>query len=362
MKNKLILILLFFLIYTLLSNTVSADTQVEYSSGSRWGYLEDFGNGYMGTKNFTYKIDNQFNNTCLNDYDFTNTEIEYIICGIELWGINLSTIPTFANPTVTIKRVSLADPNALGVVPAKTHIKDSVTNHVTSAEVQLSTKKWPYNPTKAPMVVAHEFGHVVGLAHVSLSDQIMYGEPLDGAKITEFDIRGMKAMTHSCNPDGEGHILILNGSKETCRVCGASGNPNCVHYANSNGYTWKNDSYHSFQCKDCGNMIEEKHNNMNACDKCLLIISESSVVPLESNPKTNLTEDITCTTISTIEYTTTPNGEITDLSIPTSFSIDRTRTLPPKTGDNIGNILMIFGLLGISAVEFIISKKKFNIK
>jgi len=70
MKNKVTLLLLVVMLIVSLGIHVAADTQEFYSPGSGWKYLEGFGKGHMGTKSFTYKIDNpegqSFSDVALN--------------------------------------------------------------------------------------------------------------------------------------------------------------------------------------------------------------------------------------------------------------------------------------------------------
>ena len=184
----------------------------------------------------------------------------------------MSITSTTGTPKVTIKRVAISDPTIIAEVPntslKQLHKKDPTTNHVTSAEIHFSTTKWPTTDSSA-QIVAHEFGHVVGLAHAGTSDQIMYGTPSGGQLVKAADVKGMKALTHGCATGGHDLSYSNMGTfshKETCSVCGANGVVDHTHTS----FVQFSVTQHSAKCTKCAHTSYLNHSwgSDNKCIQC----------------------------------------------------------------------------------------------
>ena len=194
---------------------------------------------HSGTKNLTY----YYSDSNGSDY------LSYFQSGISLWGSNIN-----------ITRSS--DPYASGmdiIVRVDWNINEKATNANATTDYRLSgtpsmhATEWviTFHPCymedltryQNNIIAAHEIGHVFGLGEIwDSSTKVMYGlTPNSNTKVTTYDTRGIKLMTHD-------HT--------------------CLSSASSNSYAWVDGGVHKKRCKTCASFVYEAHTNGASCTLC----------------------------------------------------------------------------------------------
>lgn len=151
---------------------------------SGWAYSDQA--GHMGTKNSTYRFENE---------SVKNTYSSYVTEGIALWGsyINMTYTPASANGVFL---ESAENSNAT----AATQITNVDANgHRTSYTITIYKNNFMNGTSREGRIrtIAHEIGHAYGLGHVPDSGQIMYVQYSATTKVTQKDSWGMQVVTHA---------------------------------------------------------------------------------------------------------------------------------------------------------------------
>lgn len=232
------------------------------------GRLEEVKNAHLGNKKLTYKFDSSIP----QGWKANITA-----------GITFLTNPKDSNLTAEENNTAIctfiADVdipnNAQADVPWETHEVDS-SNHVTSFVVKLNPNAFPapyLDAAKQKIVVAHEIGHGLGLAHVQNQrvdfqvTSIMYPSPAQAEPyisfLSEWDIIGINAMLDSCDEYFHEHDLLGGNGKLTCEKCGAW-KYDCLHNIS---YT-QSSTQHTGTCTACGKTFSAANHSYGKNTKC----------------------------------------------------------------------------------------------
>ena len=200
--------------------------------------------GHMGSRYTTYSFN--------EDAPYLEEYYDEVRAGVALWGNYISCVES-ANGEGLIT-LSLGEGTQLiaEVTPIPTYNSD---NHVVQWTITLYHGKFQSacEAGLGAIVIAHELGHVFGLAHVEGEHRLMYPDLKSTQSVTADDKSGMVVMTHAHVHNNSTTYTIEQHSvaqhKKRCGVCRAFYLVNCTyssHYHSGN--------YHYFQMNcSCGN-------------------------------------------------------------------------------------------------------------
>lgn len=244
MNKKIIMVLFIILSMTIYTSDVEASSLANINANtaeSGWALL---GSEHMGTKTCTYKY---LTVSAKNAYS------SYVTGGIALWGNNISMTYDSSSTQGTIQE-SL---EASTATASTSHDKLASYGHVSAFTITIY--KYAFNNSShtaegKKRTIAHEIGHVYGLAHVANASDIMYPSYSKSIKPTMASIWGMKVVTHthihSSSTSGtvvkrtsESHVILCssckahyysshvwNSAKNTCTKCGYTVTVICDFY------------------------------------------------------------------------------------------------------------------------------------
>lgn len=235
-----------------LSISVSAVCQQSIASlytdsDTEWNRL---GTKHMGSKSTTYSFDES-----ISEIVYLYPDLNYIYddirAGIALWGNDI-TCTESANGMGAFAVSMTSNGNTIAEVSESVYGSDG---HITSWTVTMYSVKFnsAHEDGLGPTVIAHELGHVFGLAHVDVASKLMYYAANSAQSITNSDRLGMRTMTHAHTHGTSTSYTIEQYSvaqhKKRCVTC-------CAFYLISCTYAshYHSGNYHYFQMAcSCGN-------------------------------------------------------------------------------------------------------------
>jgi len=228
----------FLILATMMLNAVFAMDISTFQTDdiTRWNKL---GVGHMGSTTTTYRYES---NTVKTNYS------SYVVNGIMLWGTNISCTE---NNSSTIGLFKVSSDN-IGATASTELTYYTSTNHVATWAITIYSNSFDSNTTEEKNnTIAHEIGHVYGLAHVNNSSQIMYYACFPKS-VTSYDLDGMNVMTHVHTHSGSYPIsyeqYTNTSHKVRCNTCRAYAACTC----NYTSYHSGQQHYFLFNCI-CGN-------------------------------------------------------------------------------------------------------------
>lgn len=138
--------------------------------------------------------------------------------------------------------IEISTEEGVWVARARTEAYYSPSLHIAKWRMQISPARFNGKPYSGKVrAIAHELGHVYGLADVNKSDQIMYHTYSTTISVTNNDKQGMCVMTHAHTHNGSypGTYEQLSGYSHIkwCTTCKAYSQLTCTYSDYHSGTT-----------------------------------------------------------------------------------------------------------------------------